>query len=153
MEITIKNIDDTHYACVRHTGPYNQIGSAFERLASLNSVHSFAKPGGAWVAIYRDNPDTVPQDQLRSDAGVVVEPRVHLPEGVTLEVIPAGKYATVVNKGAYSGLGEAWGTFCGKLIPEAGLKSRDGICFEAYIHDGEGVPESEQLTELYEPVA
>lgn len=152
MELSTKNIDEIHLACVRHIGPYNQVGEAFGRLYGLNGQHSFAKPGGKCVAIFLDNPDTVPADQLRSDAGAEIAPGSKLPEGVTEVVIPAGKYAVAVHKGSYSGLGEAWGAFCGKLIPEAGLKFREGICFEAYLSDCSQVPESELLTELYEPV-
>lgn len=153
MDIKVKEIEEIRLACIRHVGPYNQIGKAFESLNRLVESHAFAKPGARWIAIYRDNPDIVPAEELRSEACVEIESGAVLPPGVEEAVIPGGKYAVAVHKGAYEGLGQAWGTFCGKLIPEAGLQFREGVCFEAYIHDGEGVPESEQLTELYEPVA
>lgn len=153
MELAIKNINEIRLACVRHIGPYNQIGEAFGKLYEINGKQPFAKPEGPWIAIYLDNPDAVPPDQLRSEAGVQVAPDAVLPEGVTEVVIPAGKFATAIHRGSYSGLGEAWGAFCGKLIPEAGLEFRDGLCFELYLTDCSQVPESELLTELYEPVA
>ncbi len=153
MELTVKNINEIRLACVRHIGPYNKVGEAFGKLCELNAKQPFGKPEGPWIAIFMDNPDTVAPEQLRSDAGVQVAPGAVLPEGVTEVVIPAGRFATVVHKGSYSGLGEAWGTFCGKLIPEAGLDFRDSLCFELYLNDCSSVPESELLTELYEPIA
>lgn len=152
MELSTKQLPRIRLACIRHIGPYNTVGSTWAKIYQIHGQHPFAKPGGLNISIFRDNPDNVPADLLRSDVCVQVDEGTVLPEGLVEDFIPEGRYAMTTHRGAYSGLGEAWGAFCGKMIPEAGLTFRDGVCFEAYLNDCGSVPESDLLTELYEPI-
>ena len=54
---------------VRHTGPYEKIGDAFER------IHTIADENGVavkMIGVYFDNPEQVAADSLRSIAGIIV---------------------------------------------------------------------------------
>ena len=111
--------------------------------------------GSQWLGIYMDDPENVPEEELRSEACVTLPRDVEVPrtEGLLDYVIPEGTYATTRHVGPYSGLGRTWGELCGGWIPQNGLKIRQGACFEIYVKGGEcGVDESEYLTDLYEPV-
>src|SRR5262249_7444224 len=93
MNVEIKEMPDLRVAAVRHTGPYNQIPVAFEQLGRIAGSAGLVKPGAAMLAIYHDDPETTPQDQLRSEAGIVVADDTRLPKELVEEHIPAGKYA------------------------------------------------------------
>ena len=67
---------------VRHVGPYNQIPNAFGRLGSIAGPAGLVqRPEAAMIAISYDDPDSTPQDQLRSDAGIVVSDKAQATEG------------------------------------------------------------------------
>lgn len=152
MNVEIRDIPTMRVVAMRHIGPYFLIGATFGKLAA------FAKQNGVpfdkSLAIYHDNPEDMPADQLRSDACLVV------PEGYSLESdevtvfdIPANKYAVATYIGAYDGLGEAWAQFMGKWFPASGQKMGSGVCFELYLDDCSQAPKEQLRTELYEPVA
>jgi GyrI-like small molecule binding domain len=85
MDVEITNMPNLRVAAMRHTGPYNQIPVAFERLGAIaGPAGLFRQPGAEGIAIYYDDPESTAQDRLRSDAGVVVPDGVALPPGLTL---------------------------------------------------------------------
>ena len=56
-------------AGIRHTGPYEKIGDAF------NQIHKIADEQGVpvkMIGVYFDNPNEVAADSLRSMAGIIV---------------------------------------------------------------------------------
>jgi AraC family transcriptional regulator len=115
------------------------------------SAPSSARPGwlgAAMIAIYHDDPDTTPRDQLRSDAGLVVPDQAQLPEGIDEQRIPAGRYARTVHVGPYEQLGDTWARFMGEWLPASGFRI-DGASYEIYRNDPTKVPKPELVTDLY----
>lgn len=152
MSIRIEEIPEMRVACFRHDGPYGQINEAFERLAAFLEGKHITGPDTMFLAVYHDDPETTPPTELRSDACFTVDESFQ-PEGeVNVMTIPSGTYAVYQHKGPYEDLGNAWGLFCGKLLPEAGFKVRQAPCFEVYLNDPASVAPSELLTDIYEPV-
>src|SRR5262245_55967044 len=72
MDVEIKDMPELRVATVRQTGPYNQIPKAFERLGAIAGAAGLIRQASTMIAIYHDDPESTPQDQLRSDAGLVV---------------------------------------------------------------------------------
>ena len=152
MEVTIRQVPATRVAGVRHVGPYHEIGEAFGRLQQY--MQSGAVPQGPGLALYHDDPGSVPAGELRSDACVVV------PEGFTsanpdiqVSEIPAGEYAVGRHVGSYEGLGQAWGWLCGEWLARSGRSFGAGTTFEIYVNQCGEVPAEELVTELYVPLA
>ncbi len=115
MNVDIKTLPELRVATVRHVGPYNQIPEAFGRLGKIGGPAGlFRQPGAAMIALYYDDPESTPQDQLRADAAVAVPDGVPLPEGLGEERIRAGRYATTVHVGPYERLGDTWARFMGE---------------------------------------
>jgi len=155
VEGRLVDLEPMKVLCVRHTGPYNQIGEAFQRLGDLVTRSGMDVSRSQWLAIYHDDQDTTDQASLRSDACVSIEGDDPLPsgEGVTVLDIPGGDYATTRHIGSYSMLGKVWGEFVGAWIPASGYRPRHAHCFEIYVKGhGDGCPESEFITDIYEPV-
>src|SRR5262245_48712266 len=127
MDVEIKRMPEQRVAAVRHVGPYNQIGEAFGRLGEIaGPAGLFATPSAAMIALYHDDPESTPADQLRSDAGVAVANDARLPDSLAEHHLPAGRYAKTVHVGSYEKLGDTWARFLGEWLPESGERLGDG---------------------------
>jgi AraC family transcriptional regulator len=150
MNVEIKQMPRLRVATVRHTGPYNQIPHAFEHLGSIAGPAGLIRqPDTTMLAIYHDDPETTPQDQLRSDAALVIPDDVPLPEGLVEQFIPPGRYACTVHVGPYEHLGDAWARFMGEWLPASGYRVGTGPSYEIYRNTPGDVPKQELYTEMY----
>lgn len=154
MDVQITQRPALRVAAVRHVGPYNQIPLAFERLGELvNDTGLIAHAGVAMLAIYHDDPDAAPVEQLRSDAAIVVPEDAPLPDGLTEQRVPGGTYATTTHIGPYEQLGDAWARFMGEWLPASGRRVGPGVSYEIYRNTPGEVPSEALRTELYIPLA
>jgi len=153
MDVEIKKMPEQRVAAVRHVGPYNQIGQAFGRLGEIaGPAGLFTNPNAAMIALYHDDPESTPADELRSDAGVAVASGVALPNELAEHRLPAGRYAKTVHVGSYEKLGDTWARFLGEWLPESGERLRDGPSYERYVNDPRTTPKERLITEIYVPI-
>jgi AraC family transcriptional regulator len=104
------------------------------------------------VAAFYDDQETVPEEELRSIAGVLVPSDADI--GELEEVwLPSGRFVKAAYLGHPSGLPQAWARLYREHIPDGGYRRRDDLTFEVYVstHDS-GEPEKMQ-TDLYAPIA
>lgn len=154
MEFRIEVFPTTRFAHVRGTGPYHLVlGPNFRRLHELAGKRGLHKPGAMIVAVCYDDPETTPPDQIRSDAAVSVDSAYAGDSELPVMELHGGRYAITTYLGPYSGLGQAWQTFVGQLLPQSGLQMRAGACFEHYVNDCSKVAPEEVRTDLYVPIA
>lgn len=151
MEIKIKEIKPMRIATLRHVGPYHLIGEKIGELCNWGVAHGAGGKDNHVMGIYYDNPQTTPEQELRSDAALVVGEDVVAEGEVKIGKIEGGLYAVGTYVGSYAGLSKAWGDFMAELAKQ-GHKSRMAPCFELYVSDCCVTPENELITELYEPV-
>ncbi len=138
---------------IRHIGPYNQIPQAFERLGAIaGPAGLFFDPQAAMLAIYYDDPETTPQDRLRSDAAISVSEHTALPPELAEQRIVAGTYARTVHRGPYDTLGDTWARFMGEWLPASGRRVGPGVSYEIYRNNPTNTPKEQLVTELYVPV-
>jgi AraC family transcriptional regulator len=154
MEVEITRMPEQRVAAIRHIGPYHEIGEAFGRLGEIaGPAGLFAGPDAAMIALYHDDPESTPADQLRSDAGVRVTSDAALPKDLVEQRLPAGRYAKTVHVGAYDKLGDTWARFLGEWLPESGERLGSGPSYEQYVNDPRQTPKEKLLTEIYVPIA
>jgi AraC family transcriptional regulator len=152
MEIAIEQLPPMRVGAVRHVGPFNQIGAAFQRLGSLaGPAGLFQAPGAVMLAVFHDDPRVTPAEQLRSDAAIVVGEGTRLPEGLTEQMLSGGRYARGTHVGSYEGLRTAWPQFM-ESLGAGGHRPRTGPAFEVYRNDMRTTPEAELRTDLYMPI-
>ena len=154
MKVEIAPYPELRVGTVRHTGPYMQISDAFARLGELAAPSRlFERPGAMMVALFHDDPETTPPDQLRSDAAVAVADDVPLPAGLTEQRIPAGEYASTVHVGPYEQLGDTWARFMGEWLPASGRRLGPGVSYEVYHNTPMDTPKEKLRTEIRIPLA
>ena len=104
------------------------------------------------LGIFHDDPETTPASELRSEAALVVSPRVDLPGEVGERKLPAGRYATTTHVGPYENLGDTWSRLMGEWLPRSGHRMTDGVSYEIYRNTPEDTPKDKLVTELYIPI-
>jgi AraC family transcriptional regulator len=152
MKTEVVEMPTNRTACVRHKGPYSEIGSTFSVLGQKGGpMGLFTLPDARGIAIYLDDPETTPAAELNSLAGIIVAAGTEIGD---LEefYVPGGKYFKAEYTGPYTGLSTAWGAVCGKLWPEAGYQIGDGLSFELYLNDYSTTPPEQLRTDIYVPI-
>jgi AraC family transcriptional regulator len=153
MNVEIREMPEMRVGGIRHIGPYNQINQAFGRLGAIaGPAGLFQRPGAAMIAIFHDIPETTPPEQLRSDAGIVVTGGTPLPEGLTEQRVPAGRYARTRHVGPYEQLGDVWARLLGEWLPASGHRLGETPSYEIYRNDSTTVKPEELETDLYAPL-
>jgi AraC family transcriptional regulator len=150
MQVEIKNMPEIRVGAVPHTGPYNQIPTAFARLGAIaGPAGLFARPGAAMIAVYHDDPESTPPEQLRSEAAIAVPDETALPAGLSELRLPAGRYACTLHIGPYERLGDMWARFLGEWVPASGHRLRAGASYERYLNNPSNTRKEDLKTELY----
>ena len=153
MKVEITRMPEQRVAAVRHVGPYNQIGEASAAWRDRRPGRLVREPDAAMIALYHDDPEATPADQLRSDAGIGVTSDARLPRELAEQRLPAGRYAKTVHVGEYEKLADIWARFLGEWLPESGERLGSGPSYERYVNDPRKTPKDKLVTEIYVPIA
>jgi len=147
MNVEIREMPAQRALCMSHKGPYYMIGATFARVGPWLKEHEIKI--GPFVGLYYDDPNGTAPDDLRSDAGALVDldftiddPAVHVVD------MPAATYAVYTHIGAYDRLNHAWDEFMTKWFPTCGYEFAPGIPMEIYIDDCADTPAETLRTEL-----
>ena len=153
MTVEIEEMPALRVAAVRHIGPYNHIGQAFERLGAILGGAGLLKgPPPMMLAIYYDDPESTPVEDLRADAGIVVPAGLALPPGLSEVQVAAGRYARTRHTGPYEQLGDVWARFMGEWLPASGHRVASRPSFEVYRNTPMDTPKDQLVTDIYVPV-
>ena len=140
------------YAGVRSVGPYNTVGSAFERIVGWAASAALMRPETKVIGLAWDNPTTVPADKLRYDAAITVDGPVKTPDDIRIGALPAMTWAMSVHKGSYARMTESFMALGAEVGRRNDLIHVSLCSLEIYASDPQRVPESDLLTEIGLPV-
>lgn len=152
LDVTIRAADPIRLAALPHRGAYPEIGKAFQQLAAIFSARHLWPQARGMVAIYHDDPSSVPALDLRSHAGVRVGPDFDMPDVLEDVTIPAGRQAVLLYKGPYAGLPAAWDALYGQWLAQSGEEPDDAPAFEIYLNDPSDTAPADLLTEVCVPL-
>lgn len=152
FEVTIREEPALRLACLHHRGAYNGIGTVFDRLQAWASARGLIGPGTRFIALYHDDPRSVPERALRSEAGLTVAPEVQAADGVHIMALPPTRVAQLVFKGPYAELERAYTWLYRDWLPGSGEEPADQPCREDYLNDCRSLPPSEWLTAVMMPL-
>ena len=151
-DVRIEETQPLTLAALRHQGDYMGVEKAFNRVMSWAAGQGLLQGPPRMIGVYYDDPDQVPEAELRSDAGLVVPPGTAVEAPITLLDLPGGPHAILRFKGAYAELHGAYRWFYGTWLPESGREPGDAACYEDYLTNPREVPAAENITEIHLPL-
>lgn len=136
----------------RHTGQFDQIGLAYEKL------HKWAGPRGLLgspnqkgITYYHDDPKITDIDKVRQSACITIHEEVKTEGEIGTMKIPGGKYFVGHFEIGPLEFSEAWDSTC-LLLSESGYQPSDGNPFELYHNNHEEHPEQKFIVDICIPV-
>ncbi|MGE3275071.1 MAG: GyrI-like domain-containing protein [Vicinamibacterales bacterium] len=153
MNPTLTEQPQLRVASLRHRGPYQQIGETFARLAAIVEAAGASDASPELVAVYHDDPATVPAANLRSDAGILVPAGTALPEGLSEVILAAGPYVQIRHSGPYDTLPKTWARIREFFAGAEGPKRGDGPGYEIYRNTPATAAPADLITDIYVPTA
>lgn len=152
MDVEIRNVEPMRVAFVRHVGPYEQCGKAWDSLCGWADPRRLLRKETMFIGIGHDDPKVTPPEKVRYDACVTVGPDVEGEGPVGVKDVGGGEYAVAVHKGPYDGLEEAYAWLCGVWAPGAGREIRAEPALEVYLNHPDSTPPEDLLTAIHMPL-
>ena len=154
LDVQVRTLDPLRLAAIRHVGPYQAIGGAFERLMGWAFQRGLVGPGALTVGVYHDDPNVTSPDELRADAGVSVAADVQPDSsaGVSIVDVPRGEYAVGTLRGSYEQLPAAYDWLIGQWLPSSGREADDRPCLDVYRNSPMDTAPEDLVTEIYLPL-
>ena len=109
-KIEIKEMPELQVVYVRHTGQYNLIGKAYEKLMKWAGPRGLLNAETKTVTIYQDDPAVTEIEKVRQDACITVNGDVKVEGEVGKATIRGGKYAVGRFQVDSKGFEKAWNT-------------------------------------------
>lgn len=150
MNATIVERPALRLAAVTHTGPYEEIGKAFQRLNEL-APPSLVAHATEMIAVYHGDPRGAPAEVLRSDAALVVPEGVAIPAPLEEKQLPAGRFAHVTHEGPYDGLADTWKKLEAWVLANGHTPTK-GTSHEVYRNTPMTARPEELRTDIYLPI-
>lgn len=153
FEVEIKETDPRRLSALAHKGAYTKVGSCFDELARRASASGFWPQVRGMAGVHYDDPNIVPEKELRCHAGLILEDGAQALKGTEEVHIAGGKHAVLRYKGPYEGIKVGYDHLFGKWLPQSGEEPADSPCFEIYLNNPMDTTPAELLTEIYLPLA
>lgn len=152
-EVTFREMQPVEAVGIDHRGAYTSIGKAFETLGALAFARNLIEPGQKIYGIYYDDPETVPEADLRSAAAFGTTRTDLTPEPPLRRMtIAGGRYAVLTHRGPYSDLGLAYQWLYGTWLASRNLEIRNEPALEIYLNTPRDTAPQDLLTEICIPV-
>lgn len=151
-DANIVKLESRKVAFIRHTGPYNECGAAWEKLCAWAGEKGLFGPNTQFLGLSYDDPEVTPPEKIRYDACLTIDTDVR-PEGeVGVQEIPGGRYAVTLHQGPLEKLADTYATLCGQWMPSSGGEMKDSPSVEVYLNDPEKTPPEEIKVEIQMPL-
>ena len=151
-DVTLKDVPAYRLAGFAHRGPYQEIGTAFERVFAWAGPRGLIGPQTVGIGVYFDDPEAKAPAELRSFAGLTVAPDVAIDGGADIVEIASGPAVSTIHQGPYADLPAAYHYLYGDWLPTSGREPADQPCFEIYLNNPRDLPPTEWRTEVFLPL-
>jgi len=151
-DVRLEEFGPKRIAFLRHVGPYDQVGPAWQRLMMWAGMRGLLGPNMVILGVVYDAPDVTPEAKLRYDAALVVEDNVQ-PEGeLGIQEIARCQYAVILHIGPYNSIQKAYDRLCGEWLPASGREPASLPAFERYLNSPYNSAPENLRTEIYLPL-
>ncbi|MGH1576598.1 AraC family transcriptional regulator [Planktotalea sp.] len=151
-DVKIAQTPERRLAAHAHIGAYNTIDQSYEQISTIFTTRNLWPQARGMVAIYHDDPNTVPEAKLRSHAGVEVDADFAMPEGLEEVTISSAETAVLTFKGSYAGLQNAYNWFYGQWLPQSERIPADSPTYEVYLNSPMDTAPDDLRTEICMPL-
>lgn len=152
FDVEIRNAESRRLLGMPHSGPYLEIGQAFEKLVAIAGARNLWPDVRGMVGVYYDDPNAVAEDELRSFAGLQVTDNVSDTDGLEEVKVKGGDTAVLTFTGPYSGLKTAYDYLFGGWLPKSGREPRDQPAYEVYLNMPSDTAPEDLKTEIHLPL-
>jgi len=136
-KIEIREMPEISVVYCRHTGQFNQIGKAYEKLMKWAGPRGLLNfPETKTVTVYHDDPAITAIEQVRQSACITVDRDVKVDGEIGSMKLESGKYAVGHFEIDEHGFEKAWNTMC-LWFTESGYQPGDGYPYELYYNSPE----------------
>ncbi len=136
-KIEIKEMPGINVVYCRHTGQFNQIGKAYEKLMKWAGPRGLLNfPETKTITVYHDDPSITAIEQVRQSACITVANDVKVEGEIGKMKLDGGKYAVGHFEIDETGFEKAWNTMC-LWFTESGYQPGDGYPYELYYNSPE----------------
>jgi len=150
--IAIEDFPGITLAVLPHRGNEQEIGPVFSRAFMLAVSRGIATPDAIGFGVYFDDPEQVPESQLRSLAGMAVAPDADIGQELERFEIPAGRCAVLKYTGPYNEMRKPYDWLFSEWLPASGMSPADFPMFEQYLNDPVNTPPAELQTLICLPL-
>lgn len=150
--IQVKEMPALNLVYCRHTGPFDQIGAAYEKLMKwagprgLLSVENLKT-----VTVYHDDPKVTAIEKLRQSACITADRDVKVSGEFGKLTVEGGKYAVGRFEIGVDGFERAWDSMC-NWFADSGYQPGEGNSYELYHNDHREHPEQKFILDICIPV-
>jgi len=152
MNVIIKHVDDILVGFVRHVGPYQDCGPAWDTLCCALAPEGLLGGDAKMIGVSHDDPDVIAAQKLRYDACITVPKDFSGIDGVAVKSISGGRYAMTTHIGSYETLGTTYRQIFGQWLSQSDFEPADKPCFEIYLNDPESTAPEDLVTDIYIPL-
>lgn len=153
MEVRFETRKPLRVAFVRHVGPYQECGAAWQTLCRFAAQQGWFSPDILRIGISHDDPEVTEPGHLRYDACLTVDDQFQAVGAVGLQVIPGGHYAVATHRGPLETLEATYRQLFREWVPSSGRELSSAPCFEIYRNDPSTTRPDDLVTEIYIPLA
>lgn len=150
--VTIRTEAPIRLAAVPHKGAYHEISRAFQKLSGIMASRDLFQSAGRMIAVFYDDPQSVAEPDLRSNAGFEIKGQAGLSAPLEEVSLRGGRQAVLTYKGPYAGLPAAYDELFGIWLPQSGEEPADAPSFEVYLNTPMDTAPEELITELHLPL-
>jgi AraC family transcriptional regulator len=152
FDVTIRAEPALRLAALAHRGPYSTMGTSFDRLGAWAAARGLIGAETRFIGLYHNDPMTVPEADLRSDACLTVPAGTEGGDGVRILDLPPTRCAVLVFRGPYAELEPVYTWLYRDWLPMSGEEPADQPPREEYLNDPKSLPPAEWLTAIMLPL-
>ncbi len=147
----IVTLQPQRIAFVRHVGPYNEVGKAFETLMEWAAPRALIA-GATVLGVSWDDPAITPPERIRYDAALTVDASVVAEDHIGVRELAGGDYVVVTHEGPYENLSQTYDFLYGRWLPDSGRELMDAPPFEVYLNHPDSTEPDDLLTDVHVPL-
>ena len=150
--VAIRELPSIDVVAVDHRGSYMGVGQAFDLLFGRLAAQRMARPGMRSLAMFLDDPSSVPEGALRAQACVAGCAPGPLEAPLYRTRIAPGPYAVLAHKGPYASMKAAYQWLFGVWLGRCGREPADAPMVEEYLNSPRETAPADLLTNICLPL-